>query len=344
MKSGRHIKIAFTGTRGISLDSSMTIGGFEKFVAKISERLVRRFPVEVTVYTPHYLTVSGKQKGIKIRKIFAPERYMGIVGTILYDFLAYRDALKQDFDLIFECGYGSFFPAVMLNKKHKKPYLAVNMDGLEWKRFNNPLFRSYLLFVEKLTVKQADYIIADHPVIQDYFKDKYGILPHLLSYGSEYYDRFTENVPRKYGLNPHQYFIVVARPIKENNIELIFNAFHNFVSRIDSDYKLVWVTNTRSRYAQRIRKKYNNMHFLYLEITDETELFSLRHYAKAYIHGHSVGGTNPSLLEAIFSDVPILAFRSLFNIHILGEGGCYFKDVNELIAALFTIVNNIRKT
>ncbi len=339
MKSGKDIKVAFTGTRGIMLNSSLTIGGFEKFVAKISERLVRGFPGDVMVYTPHYISTPANLNGIKIRKIFAPERYMGVAGTILYDFLAYRDALKKDFDLIFECGYGSFFPAVMLNKKRKKPYLAVNMDGFEWKRFKNPLFRNYMLFVEKVTVKHADYIIADHPLIRDYFKEKYGISPFLLSYGSEKYDNFTEKVPHKYGLQPYKYFIVVARPIKENNIELIFKAFGTFVSTNNSDYKLVWVTNTKARYAKKIRRKYNDKRFLFLEITGEQELFSLRHYAKAYIHGHSVGGTNPSLLEAIFSDVPIIAFHSPFNIHILGNDNCYFRNVKELISILFTIVN-----
>jgi len=87
-------------------------------------------------------------------------------------------------------------------------------------------------------------------------------------------------------------------------------------------------------------KKYKHSSFKFLTITDDNELFSLRHYAKAYIHGHSVGGTNPSLLEAMYSDVPIISFDSPFNKITLNGKGCYFTNVNDLKNIIFTIVKN----
>ena len=333
----KKIRIAFTGTRGLMSEKNSVIGGFEKFVTKISKILVSN-NIEVTVYTPHYIETPDNLHNIKIKKIFAPERSFSIIGTILYDFLSFLDAKRKNFDLIFECGYASFFLAILFNKKNKKPYLAVNMDGLEWKRYNNSIIRRFLLFIEALTIKLADFIIADHLLIKEYLEKKYKIKPILLSYGSDKPNFYYKNILEKYELKPKEYFIMVSRPVKENNVEMIFEVFND--TSIKNKFKLVWITNIYTKYAKKIMKKYKHSSFKFLTITNDMELFSLRHYAKAYIHGHSVGGTNPSLLEAMYSDVPIISFDSPFNKITLNGEGCYFTNVNDLKNILFTIVNN----
>ena len=91
---------------------------------------------------------------------------------------------------------------------------------------------------------------------------------------------------------------------------------------------------------KKIINTYNSHNYVYINTIDEDELFSLRHFAAAYIHGHSSGGTNPSLLEAIASKVPIIAHNNVFNKHILQDNAFYFTNVKDLQSLLFTFVNH----
>lgn len=336
-------RVAILGTRGIVYNDSSLAGGFETFAKKLSFRLVERNCADVTVYVPHYIDFdSNEYKGVKLVKIFNPEKKIGKVGNIIYDYLSYKDALKRDFDLIIECGYGSFVPAIYLKNKGRKPYLVVNMDGFEWKRSLFFPVRCFFRFAEKIVANRADILIADHPVIQDYLQEKYKTPVKLLSYGTELNENFDVKFLEKYGLEKNKYFIMVSRPIADNNIKLIFKAFDNLIRTDTLDFKLVWITDTNSKFAKKIIKAYNSRNYVYINSIDENELFSLRHYAAAYIHGHSSGGTNPSLLEAIASKVSIIAHDNIFNRHILQNNATYFTDVKSLRNLLFTKVNNTK--
>jgi glycosyltransferase involved in cell wall biosynthesis len=334
-------KVAILGTRGIIINNSSVAGGFETFAKKISLKLLERECADVTVYLPHYINFDKQDyNGVKLKRIYNPERVIGKAGNIIYDYLSFRDALKSDFDIIIECGYGSFVPAVFLNKKGYKPVLAVNMDGFEWKRSSFIPASLFFKWTEKIVANRADILIADHPVIYNYLKTNYMTKVALLSYGTDIPAKFDERYLKEYSLTPKRYFIVVSRPIQENNIDLIFKAFYEFLETYTLDYKLVWVTNKNSKFARKIIKNYNSKNYVYIDSINEDELFALRHFATAYIHGHSSGGTNPSLLEAIASKVPIIAHKNEFTTLILQNNASYFTDVIQLKELLFTVVNN----
>ncbi len=338
----KHIKIAFIGTRGIFFDQEGIIGGFEKFVYKLALGLVKNNDFQITIYVPSYVKYDKNQyEGIRIKKVFHPEKMIGKLANFIYDFLSYKLALSEDFDIIYECGYGTFVPAVFLKKKGQKPYLVVNMDGWEWQRKQNFFYRKLLLTFEKIVSNKGDHIIADHKVIYNYLKEKYNTPCHYISYGTELPHSFDKSILKKYGLKEKQYFINVSRPVVDNNIEMIFTAFKEFNKKNNLKYKMVWVTNIKSRYAHKVMKKFHSPDLVYLYTSDEDILFSLRHFAIAYIHGHTVGGTNPSLLEAVASQVPIIAYKTNFTKNMTHVITLYFTDVKTLAACFFTSVKMV---
>ena len=126
------MKIAFLGTKGIPNN----YGGFEQFAEYLSVRLVA-LGHQVTVYNPSFHAYQATEfKGVTIKKIYSPEKWIGGAANFIYDHLCLKDALRQGFDLIYEAGYHSvaFSYKLLSVRKLKSPVLITNMDGLEWKR------------------------------------------------------------------------------------------------------------------------------------------------------------------------------------------------------------------
>jgi len=330
------MKIAFISVRGIPND----YGGFEQFAEYISVRLVQRGH-EVTVYSPHYHPYKGNEyKGVRIKHIYSPENWMGnSVGSFFYDFLSLKDALKNEkFDIIYEAGYTSIVPAYIWFdvKNVKYPIVTTNMDGLENKRskFNAPT-RRFLDWEEKMTVKHSHFLIADNMGIQDYYKEKYGKESKYLAYGADIHEDFDENAPAKYGLTPYNYYLLVARMEPENNVEMAIKGY----LQTNEKKPLVIVGKTTTKYGKYLVKKYGANQQVKFPggIYDFKTLDSIRYYSYAYFHGHSVGGTNPSLLEAMASRCFIMAHGNVFNRSVLKQNALYYNNENEIAALL----NNI---
>jgi len=332
------MKIAFISVRGIPNN----YGGFEQFAEYISVGLVQRGH-EVTVYSPHYHPYQEKEyKGVKIKHIYSPEGWMGgSVGSFFYDFFSLRDALKKEkFDIIYEAGYTSIIPAyVWFNvQKIKYPIFTTNMDGLENKRskFNGPT-RKFLDWEEKMAVKHSHYLIADNMGIHDYYKEKYGKESKFLAYGADIHDDFDETAPSKYGLTPYGYYLLVARMEPENNVEMAIEGF----LKTKEEKPLVVVGKMTTKHGKYLISKYGGNPRVKFPggIYDFKTLDAIRYYSYAYFHGHSVGGTNPSLLEAMASRCFILAHGNQFNRAVLKDNALYYNNVDEVTA----LVNNIEE-
>lgn len=337
------MKIAFISVRGIPND----YGGFEQFAEYISVRLVQRGH-NVTVYSPHYHPYQGKEyKGVRIKHIYSPEKWMGSsVGSFFYDFFSLKDALKNEkFDIIYDAGYTSIVPAyIWFNVKNiKYPIITTNMDGLENKRskFNAPT-RKFLEWEEKMTVKHSHYLVADNMGIQDYYKKKYGKESKYLAYGADIHDNFDEIAPQNYGLKKESYYLVIARMEPENNIEMAIKGYLASKENKSSNAKpLVIIGKTNTPFGEYLMNTYGkeeNIKFLG-GIYDFKALDSIRHYCYAYFHGHSVGGTNPSLLEAMASRCFILAHGNIFNRSVLKGNALYYNNDGEIT----NLINNIDK-
>lgn len=323
------MKIAFISTRGIPNN----YGGFEQFAEYISVGLVRRGH-EVVVYSPHFHPYREPDyKGVHIKHIYSPEKWMGSsVGSFFYDFLSLRDALKKEkFDIIYEAGYTSIVPAyIWFNvKRIKYPLFTTNMDGLEYKRTKfNKWVQKFVFWEERMAVKHSHYLIADNMGIHDYYKEKYGKESKFLAYGADVHEDYDAGVLKEFGLEAGGYFIVVARLEPENNLFMALEGY--LASNQYGKRPLVVVGKTNTPYGEHLVERYGrdrNIRFVG-GIYDFRKLNSIRHYSYAYFHGHSVGGTNPSLLEAMASGCFILAHDNIFNRAVLGENALYYGSTD----------------
>lgn len=325
------MKIAFVSVRGIPNN----YGGFEQFAEYISVGLAKRGH-EVTVYSPHYHPYKGNEyKGVHIKHIYSPEQWMGgSVGSFFYDFASLRDALKKEhFDIIYEAGYTSIIPAyIWFNVKNiKHPIFTTNMDGLEYKRTKfNKWVRKFVFWEERMAVKHSHYLIADNMGIHDYYKEKYGKESKFLAYGADIHDDYDESLLAEFGLKAKDYYLLVARIEPENNLDMAIEGY--LASNENGKKPLVIVGKTNTPYGKELVEKYGDKDSIRFMggIYDFKKLNSVRYYSFAYFHGHSVGGTNPSLLEAMASSCFILAHDNIFNRAVLKGNALYYADKNDV--------------
>lgn len=331
------MKIAFISTRGIPNN----YGGFEQFAEYISVGLVQRGH-EVVVYSPHFHPYKkDNYKGVRIKHVYSPEEWMGSsIGSFFYDFGSLRDAIKKEkFDIIYEAGYTSIVPAyIWFNvKKIQSPIFTTNMDGLEYKRTKfNKWVQKFLFWEERKTVQHSHYLIADNLGIQDYYKEKYGKESEYLAYGADIHGNYDESILSEYNLSRDEYCLLIARLEPENNIEMVIQGYLN--SNMDKPLIIVGKTNTpHGKYLLESYGKNDNARFVG-GIYDFKKIDTIRYFSSLYFHGHSVGGTNPSLLEAMASSCFIFAHDNIFNRSVLKDYALYFQD-SKTISQLLNNIN-----
>jgi glycosyltransferase involved in cell wall biosynthesis len=321
------MKIAIIGTRGVPNN----YGGFEQVTEFLSVGLLAKGH-EVFVYNSHNHPHKEKTwNGVQLIHCYDPEYLIKTAGQFIYDFNCIRDARKRDFDVLLFMGYSSssiwhfLFP--------KKQVIVTNMDGLEWKRtkYSKPV-QKFLRYAEKLAVRHSDFHIVDSSEIQDYYKGKYGVHCAYIPYGASLVREEKAEALQEYNVTSGQYYFLMARMEPENNIEMILEGFHHS----GSEKKFIVVGNIKNDYGKYIARKYSEdprIHFAGSVFNQDT-VHTLRKYAALYFHGHSVGGTNPSLLEAMASKAMIAAHENPFNKAILVDNAFYFStaaDIQKLV-------------
>jgi len=336
------MKIAILSTRGIPNN----YGGFEQFAEYISVGLVQKGH-EVTVYSPMYHQYSSPCfNGVQIKHVYSPEPWLGgAIGSFFYDYLSLKDALLNDsFDIIYDCGYTSIIPAYIrfAVSKLKTSIIVTNMDGLEYKRTKfNPLVRSFIFWEEKQAVKLSHALIADNVGIQQYLKEKYNANSEFIPYGANVPAVFKETQLEPYCIKPEQYYLLIARMEPENNIEMIIEGYINSIS----DKILVIIGNTNTKFGKKISKKYQSEHNIkFVGGIYKSEIIdALRHFSALYFHGHSVGGTNPSLLEAMAAQCLIAAHDNSFNRTTLNDNALFFTSPQDVAAIIKLPENRLKE-
>ena len=317
------LRIAILGTRGIP----NYYGGFEHISEYVSEGLVKRGH-SVTVYNSHnHPYKADNWNGVEIRHCYDPEYLIGTAGQFVYDLNCLLDARKRKFDAILIMGYtsssvwGKLYPA--------KSTIITNMDGLEWKRSKySPRVQQFLKYAEKLAVKYSQFYISDSLVIKSYLGEKYNINSKYIPYGADLFSEAErEQVDNGEALK-EDYFLLMARMEPENNIETILEGFNNSNSK--RSFKVLG--DTGNRFGQFIRHRFKNDERIQFKgaIFDTAKVRALQSNSYLYFHGHSVGGTNPSLLEAMASEALIAAHNNPFNKSVLHTDAFYFSDSNEV--------------
>ena len=312
------MKIAIIGSRGIPA----RYGGFETFAEVLAQGLVE-YGHEVFVYSlPEFQNLPFSHP--KIKRVFIKSLKISSLQKVsMSSFSIFHSALSERSDAIIFLGVSGGL--VMWLPKIQGTRTLVNVDGLEWKRSRwGCIIRLALKMLERLTVRWADVIIADSEAIGEYVLSEYHRDYVFVPYGVDacnYQPEDWKQVKDEHGLEQNGYYLIVGRHVPENNFGMSIQGF----LQSNSQKKLVIVSNLKGT-----EKSPSEKVIFTGPIYDRPKLYALRANAFAYIHGHSVGGTNPSLLEAISSKNVVFAYDVPYNREVLREFGYYFKNEREL--------------
>lgn len=308
------------GTRGVPAQH----GGFESFAENLAKYLVRR---GWTVYV--YCQLEGKGESHRdvwegVHRVLIGSAGSGPLATIAFDLKA-TVAASRIGGVMLVLGYNTAIFGCLHKVLGQK--ILINMDGLEWARSKWGAFaRIWFLANESIACWLADHLIADHPGIESRLREIRGCNSpiSMIPYGAHVQTDLEPSVLEKLGVRPREFFVVIARPEPENSILEIVRAF----SEKRRGHKLVVLgkLDTRIYYHRQILEAASEEVLFPGAIYDQGVVASLRFYSTAYIHGHTVGGTNPSLVEAMAAGSCILAHDNKFNRWVAGVSGALFFD------------------
>ncbi len=317
-------KVAIIGTVGVP----SRYGGFETLAHRLVQQLNKEFIL--SVYNSKTYYNKGERpshwNGAKIH--YLPFNANG-VQSVIYDIISMLHAvLYADILLIFGVSGGLFIPIIRLFTSKK---IIVNIDGCEWKRSKwNKFAKAFLKLSERVAVKYSHLDITDNSELKKYTADSYRTLSIQVEYGADHAVKkdIEAELKDKYPFLSGPYAFKVARIEPENNIHIILESFSELPNK-----NLVIIGNwDASRYGKNLKQIYSSTANIYLidPIYDQNILDQFRSNCYVYIHGHSVGGTNPSLIEAMHLGLPIMALDVNFNRATTNNLAYFFRSKSEL--------------
>ncbi|GAA1732167.1 glycosyltransferase [Isoptericola hypogeus] len=323
------LSIAMIGTRGVPA----RYGGFETAVEEIGTRLAARGH-RVRVYTRRGNSEGGaaEYRGMQVVTLGALRRRS--LETLSHTALsvAHLVAHRTDVAFVFNAANAPFLPVL----RAARVPAATHVDGLEWRRAKwGGAGRRYYRAAETAAVRWSDAIIADAAGIRDYYEHTYGVPSALIAYGAPSATTTGDgSALADLGLVRDGYHLVVARFEPENHVHTIVDGYA--ASRATRPLVVVGSAPYAAGYSGRIRDAAARDPRIRLlgGVWDQAVLDELYGSAFTYLHGHSVGGTNPSLLRAIGAGAPVVAYDVAFNREVLRDAGEYFRTPGELTGLL----------
>lgn len=319
----KKLKVAIVGANGVPA----SYGGWDQLVEHFT--LYDTNEVEFTVYcsaktnNKDYSTYNNAT--VRVINLDA-NGWQSIPYDIISLFYAVRET---DVAIVLGTSGALVFPVLKLINFPT----IINIDGLEWKRGKWGRITQYLLkLFESLCVKYADVVVTDSVVLKDYVWEKYARDSLVITYGGDHVTQIrADSTLEARNIRQGNYAFKVCRIVPENNIDMILRAFSK------TKTQLVLVGNfNQSKYGKNIRsnyEKYSNI-LLLDPIYDQHSLNMLRSNCGFYVHGHSVGGTNPSLVEAMYLGLNIFAYDVSFNWKTTNGSAHFFRDEQGLIAKI----------
>jgi len=283
--------------------------------------------LDVTVYCRNR---PGKERswveeGVHCR--WTPGLNTTALSTISFGLTSHVDASRQGFDavLVLNVANGFFLPFL----RHRSVGVALNTDGIEWERGKwgytaQQVFRRGA----KASARHADVLVADSQAIAAIWQKEFGVESVFVPYGSPILEAESPDRVRELGLEPDSYILIVARLVPENNLELILDATANL-----EQHKVVVVGSGDSPIEQRLFGLDRGESLNWLgHVSDQSLLNDLWSHCGLYVHGHSVGGTNPALLQALGAGAPVLALDTPFNREVLAVDNQLFPADRDVLA------------
>src|SRR5262245_15592045 len=327
------MKLAILGTRGIPAN----YGGFETFAEELSTRLATRGH-EVTVYgRSNNIRYTGTEyKGVKL--VILPTIGTKHLDTVFHTFLSVFHAIPRRFDALLICNAANAVFAGV--PRITGTPVALNVDGIERKRRKWGLAgRTYYRISEYLATMIPNVIVTDAVVIQDYYRQRYGVPSTMISYGADCSSTPTTEIQQRLGVNAREYVLYVSRLEPENNAHLVIEAYGAVRTEKpllivgDAPYAHEYIAGLKSTRDSRVR---------FPGALYGTAYRELQSHAYLYVHATEVGGTHPALIEAMGAGNCVFAYDTPENREVLGDCGLFFSSVEELSGLLQKAVDDPR--
>jgi glycosyltransferase involved in cell wall biosynthesis len=327
VRSASEKKLRILGTRGIPANH----GGFETFAEQLALYLVKH-GWEVTVYCQEdegETTYEDSWQGV--RRVHIPVRQQGALGTIIFDWKSNLHAGKSS-GLVLTLGYNTAVFSLWFRLKGLNN--IINMDGIEWRRQKwGTLAKTWFYLNEWAGAWLGNHLVADHPEIKTHLcsRVKDGKIT-TIAYGAPGIAHASVAPIERWGLQADRYAILIARAEPENSILEVVQAW----SVKPRQLQLVVLGNYKAEHAYQAKvMAAASSEVLFLgAVYDKNAVEALRFHARLYIHGHQVGGTNPSLVEALGAGNAVLAHDNRFNRWVAGAGARYFRDAHDCATVL----------
>lgn len=325
--SHRPKTLRILGTRGVPAAH----GGFETFAEQLALHLVQR-GWRVVVYCQQHGSVPASTdlwRGVE--RVHIPVRAGGAAGTMAFDWRSTLHAARRR-DLCLTLGYNTALFCAWLRVRGVTN--LINMDGIEWSRakWSAPA-RAWLWLNERAGCHLGDHLIADHPQIAAHLRTRVdGARISTIAYGGERLTAVGSEPVLACGLTPGRYLTLIARPEPENSILEVVGGF----SRRPRGLQLAVLgryDETNDYHRAVMQAAGAEVRFLGA-IYDKAIVRALRFHCAAYVHGHQVGGTNPSLVEALGAGNAVIAHDNRFNRWVAGPGATFFTDADSFDAQL----------
>ena len=316
------------GTRGIPARH----GGFETFADKLASYLLTK-NWEVTVYCQEdniERSFESNWKGARLKHIAVSAG--GAFGSIAFDLKSILDALSQR-GIFLTLGYNTALFNVL--QRAIGQINVINMDGIEWRREKwGVVAKTWFWLNERAGCWIGNHLVADHPRIKDHLATRVRANKiTMIPYGGDEVLSADAGLLTAYGAQPGEFSVIIARPEPENSFLEMVRAF----SSKQRSHKLVVLGNftpERNAFHKEVMNAASEEVIFPGAIYEAPVVQALRFYSRFYLHGHRVGGTNPSLVEALGAGCAVIAQDNHFNRWVAGPEAAYFKDEAEC-ASLF---------
>ncbi len=318
------MRIAIFGSRGIP----HTYGGAEAFIEELAPRLAERGH-RVTVYCRSSLFAERPRRYRGVDLIYLPSIETKVLGTPTHTLACMLDVLARPVDVFLVLNIVNGFHCILPRLLGRT--FAINVDGLDWKRGKwGRVARTYFHWNARWIGKICPQgVITDAREMQRIYRDEFATASTCIAYGANIETSENPAVVGQYGLEPGEYYLIASRMVSENNPDLIVNAFERL--KTDRLLAVAGGVNYRSEFVRRLRRTRDPRIKFLGHVGNAAHVKELHCNAYAYVHGHSLGGTNPSLVKALGYGNCVVALNTPFNREVLeGHGILFERDVEDL--------------